>query len=558
MQNYSSASLTLINDDSTEELKHLLSNQKVTLIGRSPDCEIVLDPNKHPTVSRYHVQIELVEKNNQLSWAITDKGTTNGTLINGEKINATHILRSSDRIMLGLKGPEFLFEMEALNATVLVELPQEKKQEEPSKAEEVLATQAETKESQKQEVKEVKSVKKEETTTVSEEEEKKTTPVRTSRLRDKDKAESSATARKARRERKEAQTETKEVKEAKKAEPVKKEETPTVSEEEKKTTPVRTSRLKDKDKSEESPTEEKKPARESRVKSRDKSAEKEEKETEAKVEIDWNSLPVASLKSEQNVWNLISIKELATLEIDTKDIQCLSFNPQNQILAIAGKDKNIQLWDWQNKKEIVTLNKAHRMGINTLTFSSDSKKLASSGSDKTIKVWDVEKQEEICSLSGHKQAINTVILSNDGSKLVSSGSDKTIIVWDVEKQEEICSLSGHKMAINSLCLSQDSKFLISGGGDKLIKIWNLDSKEEEKSISTDSKSAIQSLTFSPNDNLILCIFQDNTISVFDRNNDQELFRFNTPDKVGDLTTVNNEGNLFASTLKEGGIIIWQI
>jgi pSer/pThr/pTyr-binding forkhead associated (FHA) protein len=557
MQNYSSASITLINNDSSEELKHLLSHQKVTLIGRSPDCDIVLDPNKYPTVSRYHVQIELIEKNNQLSWAITDKGTTNGTLINGEKISATHILRSSDRIMLGLKGPEFLFEMEALSATVLVELPEEKpeesKEEESQPVEEVSVTSTETKEVEPQEVKEVETVAEETTAKAEEEKEETTTPEEKSIVRDRDKIkESSLEARKARRE---IKTRDKDTEPSPEETTTKAEEQTKVEEKEEKTTVERKSRLRDKE-SPVSAQEEKTPV-ESAVKKEEKPAAKEEIATEAKVEIDWNSLPSPTL-SESNVWNLIKIKELATLEIDTKEIQCLSFNPQNQILAIAGKDKNIQLWDWQNKKEIVTFDKAHKMAINTLRFSSDSKKLVSSGSDKTIKVWDVEKQSEICSLSGHKMAINSVILSNDGSKLVSSGSDKTIIVWDVEKQSEICSLLGHKMAINSLCLSADNKYLISGGGDKVIKIWNLETNEEEKTITTDSKSGIQSLSFSPDGNLILCIFQDNIISVFDRHNDLELFRLNAPEKAGEITTVNHEGNLFASLLKEGGILIWQI
>lgn len=561
MQNYSSASITLINNDSSEELKHLLSHQKVTLIGRSPDCDIVLDPNKYPTVSRYHVQIELIEKDNKLSWAITDKGTTNGTLINGEKISATHILRSSDRIMLGLKGPEFLFEMEALSATVLVELPEEKpeeiKEEESKPVEEVSVAVTETKEVEPQEVKEVEAVTAETTAKAEEEKEETTTPEEKSIVRDRDKIkESSIEARKARREIKPRDKDTEPSPEEITSQV---EEQTKVEEKEEKTTVERKSRLRDKDQSKESPvlTKEEKTPVESAVKKEEKPAPKEEVAIEAKVEIDWNSLPSPTL-SESNVWNLIKIKELATLEIDTKEIQCLSFNPQNQILAIAGKDKKIQLWDWQNKKEIATLNNAHRMAINTLRFSSDSKKLVSSGSDKTIKVWDVEKQSEICSLSGHKMAINSVILSNDGSKLVSSGSDKTIIVWDIEKQSEICSLFGHKMAINSLSLSADNKYLISGGGDKVIKIWNLETNEEEKTITTDSKSGIQSLSFSPDGNLILCIFQDNIISVFDRHNDLELFRLNAPEKAGEITTVNHEGNLFASLLKEGGILIWQI
>lgn len=42
-------------------------------------------------------------------------------LLMGKKIVSPYTLKSGDRILLGLKGPEFIFTTEILNPTVLVE-----------------------------------------------------------------------------------------------------------------------------------------------------------------------------------------------------------------------------------------------------------------------------------------------------------------------------------------------------------------------------------------------------------------------------------------------------
>ncbi len=559
MENYSSASLTLKNPTSDQKLHYILAPQQTTLLGRSPDCQIVLNPSEYPTVSRYHAQIELIENNHQILWQIVDKGTTNGTLINSKKIDHPHALQTGDTITLGFKGPEFLFITEALEATVLMDIPEDKQ---------VDLTTENSEETSSSKVNE----------SVEKETENQPTPVA-----EENESESVKEAEK--------ETENQPTPVAEENEPEKEEESTSddnqpsesIEETENKPTPVAE---KDVSASEESKSEKvtddseklttkaedenkdiayknkeevkSKTKRNQRRESKKTDNKVTEEEAENKPQIDLSSIAIPELTNTKKVWDIIQIKEVATLDIDSQNIECLALNSQNQVLAIALKDKSIQLWDWQNKKEIVTINKAHRMSINSLTFSDDSKTLISSGSDKTIKLWQIENQTEIASLSGHKQAINTLAISNDGKIVASSGSDKTIKIWDVEKQTEINSFSGHKLAVNSVCLSQDNKYVLSGGGDKTIKIWNLETAEEEKTIKTDSKSAIEYLSLSNDGKLILSIFQDNHLSIIDRTQDVAIFDFNFPEKIGELTTVNKTGNLFVSTLKEGGVMIWQI
>ncbi len=64
---------------------------QVTVIGRAEDCNIAITD---PRVSRRHLQISLIEG----KAVIEDLGSTNGTFLNGERLERTAVLKNSDLI----------------------------------------------------------------------------------------------------------------------------------------------------------------------------------------------------------------------------------------------------------------------------------------------------------------------------------------------------------------------------------------------------------------------------------------------------------------------------
>ncbi|WP_353735324.1 PrsW family glutamic-type intramembrane protease [Okeania sp. SIO1H5] len=83
------------------------------MLGRDPKCQIVLETKFYTTVSRRHALIRIHTKQAKttgLVWEICDLNSSNGTYINGRRIQGSQILQVGDRIRLGYKGPEFIFD----------------------------------------------------------------------------------------------------------------------------------------------------------------------------------------------------------------------------------------------------------------------------------------------------------------------------------------------------------------------------------------------------------------------------------------------------------------
>src|SRR5581483_907219 len=69
-------------------------------IGRDPDCELVLEGEASSAVSRRHACIDLSES----GATVTDLGSSNGTLLNGQLLDGPAPLRVGDRIQMGYTG----------------------------------------------------------------------------------------------------------------------------------------------------------------------------------------------------------------------------------------------------------------------------------------------------------------------------------------------------------------------------------------------------------------------------------------------------------------------
>ena len=89
---FESATLTLFKDG-VPLSAFFLNPDKDTTIGRSPDCDIVINDLG---CSRYHAAIRRREN----GWELTDHESRNGSAINGDVFSGTKILKDGDRIQL--------------------------------------------------------------------------------------------------------------------------------------------------------------------------------------------------------------------------------------------------------------------------------------------------------------------------------------------------------------------------------------------------------------------------------------------------------------------------
>ncbi|WP_225906762.1 PrsW family glutamic-type intramembrane protease [Thermoleptolyngbya sp. PKUAC-SCTB121] len=90
-------------------------------LGRDPDCQIVVDSAAYSGVSRFHACIEATP--DRVGWQLRDLESTNGTYLNGRLLHQAERLRAGDRLSLGQRGPQFVFELRPVQSADDASIP---------------------------------------------------------------------------------------------------------------------------------------------------------------------------------------------------------------------------------------------------------------------------------------------------------------------------------------------------------------------------------------------------------------------------------------------------
>ena len=165
----------------------------------------------------------------------------------------------------------------------------------------------------------------------------------------------------------------------------------------------------------------------------------------------------------------------------------VSYSPDGTLIATAGDDKKIKLWDATSRKLVNDL-EGHSGSVSAIDFRPDGKLLASCGDNSEIFIWDVRTGRLIQSLRGHESGVNSVAFSPDGKTLATAGgqyqevSDNTIRIWDVQSGKQIGLLKEHASGVKYVDFALKGRALISVGVDKTVKIWSMPNGQLVKSI----------------------------------------------------------------------------
>ena len=94
------------------------------------------------------------------------------------------------------------------------------------------------------------------------------------------------------------------------------------------------------------------------------------------------------------------------------------------LIATAGDDHTVRLWDTATGKESRRLQHGH--WVRAVALSPDGRRLASSSLDDTVCLWDTPTGKEIYKFTGHSDSVGAVAFSPDGRRALSAGLDRTV------------------------------------------------------------------------------------------------------------------------------------
>jgi WD40 repeat protein len=152
------------------------------------------------------------------------------------------------------------------------------------------------------------------------------------------------------------------------------------------------------------------------------------------------------------IWDVAERSRVATLQVNAgapdreEDLgYTIAFSPDGRMLATAGDDPLVRLWDVRAGKLIREFEQ-NLGGVLRLEFSSDGRILAIAG-DSNASLWDVATCTQVGRLSGGSRKA-MLDLSSDGRRLLITNGNGQGAVWDIDPEswaERACALANRTL-----------------------------------------------------------------------------------------------------------------
>ncbi|HSL29357.1 MAG TPA: AAA family ATPase [Anaerolineales bacterium] len=258
------------------------------------------------------------------------------------------------------------------------------------------------------------------------------------------------------------------------------------------------------------------------------------------------------------LWDLETLTPIGAPLQSGDVVNTVAFSPDGTMLASGSQSNGVTLWDVDTHEPIAQLLDENSDFAGSVAFSPDGRTLLAGDWYPTL--WDIATQQQIGEPS--EPFINTITsltFGPDGRMFATGNMDGTILLWDaITGQPATLALAGHTGPVTSLSFSPDGSLLASGSNDNTILLWDVSTQQLVGEPLEGHASQVSGLAFGSDGSMLISASWDGTIRHWDVGIRQPVGEVlsGQSDRLFDLA-LSPDGSLLASASADGTVALWQ-
>lgn len=276
-------------------------------------------------------------------------------------------------------------------------------------------------------------------------------------------------------------------------------------------------------------------------------------------------LALAGTDGAVRLWDLLARRRMVVLSTemhrraghDARAV-CLAFSPDGKLLAVGHVDGAIHLFDLTRGVELPAKLRHEEM-VSCLAFSPDGKTLASGGTDTNLKLWEVggcQSGDPRRELYRQPSAITALAYAGDGKRLVTAHTNRILRVLEAATVRLTATLRGPEAPVTLVRVDPAGRRLAAASQDRLLRVFDLENQASPISLGPFRKPLTSACFFADGRHLVT-VGLENVVQIWDLDSRAVMASlYGTAEEAFVGVALHGDGEQLAVALADGRIRLW--
>src|SRR5579859_2874461 len=260
------------------------------------------------------------------------------------------------------------------------------------------------------------------------------------------------------------------------------------------------------------------------------------------------------------------------LPADPSTVSGVAFSPHGTLLASAGADGMVRLWNTATDRPVgQPLRASASNGVAGVAFGPDGTMLASAGGDGYVRLWNLATDRLVGQplRASASNGVAGVAFSPDGTVLASAGGDGTVRVWNL-----VTGRPGGRTlqagtgqlgyGVTGVAFSPDGTMLGSADGDGTVQVWDTATGQPIRAplqTGTGSIGGVFGVAFSPDGTMLAGGAADGNVWLWNPFTGQPIrapIHASSASNGVPAVAFSPDGKMMASAGGDGNVRLWNL